>query len=219
MKTMLPFPSLAILSALPFLAFCLDPCPPCGNFSVPYPLSTSPNCGHPDYNLHCNNKVLEFKSVGGNYYKVLRIDPSSNRFIISPPSIDPYSCITSDLMHGGLQIDEKSSFNISNRNTVLLFNCSEDILLSPLNCSSESICRKFEGINDGVSCRKTLCCSYLKDSPSMSHRIRIRVGVCTAYTSIVAINEDEEPFSWNFGIELQWLPLALDSLASLQFAG
>lgn len=203
MKTMLPLLAVAILSILPLLAICISPCPPCGNLSVPYPLSTSPSCGDPRYKLYCKNKVLEFRSVGRNSYKVLSIDPASARFVISPPSIDPNSCISSDLLDGGLQIDEKSPFNISNRNTVLLFNCSDSLLLSPQNCSSKSVCRKFERTDNGASCRKTLCCSYLKDSPSLSRRIRVRTGVCTAYTSVVDINENEEPSSWNFGIELQ----------------
>lgn len=131
MKTMLPLLAVAILSILPLLAICISPCPPCGNLSVPYPLSTSPSCGDPRYKLYCKNKVLEFRSVGRNSYKVLSIDPASARFVISPPSIDPNSCISSDLLDGGLQIDEKSPFNISNRNTLLLFNCSDLLLLSP----------------------------------------------------------------------------------------
>lgn len=207
MKITLPYLALAILSTLPS-AFCLNSCPQCGNLSVPYPLSTNPNCGNPNYQLYCNNGVLEFKSVGGIYYKVLSINPTSYRIVISPPSVDPGSCLSSDLMEGGLQIDQTSPFNISNRNTVLLFNCSKSLLLSPLNCSSNSVCKKFEAIDEGIKCRNKRCCSFLKDSPSNSRRLRVRVGACTAYTSVVDINENEDPRSWTFGIELQWIPLA-----------
>ena len=208
MKITLPSIAIAILSTLSF-AYCLNSCPSCGNLPVPYPLSTGPSCGDPDFRLYCDNKVLELKSAKGRYYKVISIDPPSYSLVISPPSISPGSCISSDLTDGGLQIDDMSPFNISNRNTVLLFNCSQSLLLSPLNCSYNSVCRKFElAADDGISgCQETLCCSFLKDSPSMSRRIRIRVGACTAYTSVVAIDEKAEPGSWKVGIELQWLPV------------
>jgi len=176
MKITLPFIAIAILSTLSF-AYCLNSCPSCGNLPVPYPLSTGPSCGDPDYRLYCDNKVLELKSAKGRYYKVISIDPPSYSLVISPPSISPGSCISSDLTDGGLQIDDMSPFNISNRNTVLLFNCSQSLLLSPFNCSSNSVCRNFERVDEGIKYRKTLCCSFLKDSPSVSvsQRIRIRV--------------------------------------------
>lgn len=182
-------------------------CPPCGGTKVPYPLSTSPNCGDPSYKLYCNNNVLEFLSVGGTPHQVLSINPKSYRLIIDVPMIDTNVCNSSDLFEGGLTIDESSPFNISNRNTVMLFNCDETILLSPLNCSSNSLCRMFEAeTEEGSACQDTLCCTFLKDSRMTSHRIRIRVGGCTAYTSVVDINPNDPPSSWNYGIELQWVP-------------
>ncbi|XP_008797226.1 wall-associated receptor kinase-like 20 [Phoenix dactylifera] len=181
-------------------------CPPCGGTEIPYPLSTSSNCGDPDYKLYCNNNSLEFLSVGGTPHPVLSINPEAYRLIIHVPAIDMNVCSSSDLFEGGLKIDESSPFNISNRNTVMLFDCNETILFSPLNCSSNSLCRKFEETEEGSACRDTLCCTYLKDSRMTSHRIRIRVGGCTAYTSVVDIDPNDPPSLWNFGIELQWLP-------------
>ncbi|XP_043711361.1 wall-associated receptor kinase-like 20 [Telopea speciosissima] len=185
----------------------LDQCSKCGKMEVPYPLSIADNCGDSNYRVYCNNGTLEFLSEEKSYYKILSIDAEASRLIISPPEIDKKKCYSSDLMVGGLKINESSPFNISNSNTVMLFNCSKDILLSPLNCSSNSLCRQYEEkVEGGRRCRNTLCCSYLKDASMTSHRIRVRVGGCTAYTSVVDLKAEDPPTSWNYGIELQWLP-------------
>ncbi|XP_011023735.1 PREDICTED: wall-associated receptor kinase-like 20 [Populus euphratica] len=184
----------------------LDACPKCGNMLVPYPLSTSDNCGNPMYRIYCNNGALEFLSAQGLYYRILSINPSAYKLVIRPPLIGKDTCYSSDLAVGGLGLDENLPFNISVRNTVMLFNCSDNILLSPLNCSSTSYCRQYEEIEEGSGCKGTLCCHYLKDASMTSHRIRIRVGGCTAYTSVVDIKPVDPVDKWNYGIELQWMP-------------
>ncbi|KAL4354804.1 hypothetical protein GQ457_06G021350 [Hibiscus cannabinus] len=181
-------------------------CPKCGKSKVPYPLSADGNCGDPRYRIYCNDGVLEFMSAQGFYYKINRINPKTNKLVIKPPSIEEDTCYSSDLDQGGLILDESLPFNISTRNTVMLFNCSDNILLSPLNCSSSSFCRKFEEFEEGYGCKGTLCCHYLKDLSMTSHRIRVRVGGCTAYTCVVDKQANDSIESWNFGIELQWLP-------------
>ncbi|XWS64478.1 hypothetical protein CRYUN_Cryun05aG0007400 [Craigia yunnanensis] len=181
-------------------------CPKCGKMKVPYPLSTDENCGDPRYRIYCNNGVLEFMSAPGFYYKILSINPRANKLVIIPPLIEENTCYSSDLGLGGLLLDENLPFNISTRNTVMLFNCSDNILLSPLNCSSSSFCRQFEDVREGCGCKGTLCCHFLKDASITSHRIRVRLGGCTAYTSVVDKQPDDPIELWNFGIELQWLP-------------
>ncbi|XVF05990.1 hypothetical protein REPUB_Repub06bG0009400 [Reevesia pubescens] len=182
-------------------------CPKCGKTKVPYPLSTDENCGDPRYRIYCNNGVLEFMSAQGFYYKILTINPKANKLVISPPLIEENTCYSSDLDVGGLLLDENLPFNISTRNTVMLFNCSDNFLLSPLNCSSSSFCRQFEDVGrKGYGCKGTLCCHFLKDASMTSHRIRVRLGGCTAYTSVVDKQPDDPIEFWNFGIELQWLP-------------
>lgn len=181
-------------------------CPKCGKMRVPYPLSTDENCGDPRYRIYCNNDVLQFMSADtGFYYHILSINPWANKLVISPPLIQQNTCYSSDLAQGGLLLDDKLPFNISNTNTVMLFNCSDNILLSPLNCSSTSFCRQFEDVG-GSGCKGTLCCHFLKDASMNSHRIRVRLGGCTAYTSVVDKKPDDPVEFWNFGIELQWLP-------------
>lgn len=188
------------------LVASLDVCPKCGTMEVPYPLSTSENCGDPKYTVYCNNGSLELKSAEGFYYKILSVSASDNKLIISPPQIQKGTCYSSDLSFGGFLLDDSLPFNISTHNTVMLFNCSENILLSPLNCSSSSICRQFEEqVEEASGCRGTLCCHFLKDSAMTSHRIRVRVGGCTAYTSVVSMKPADPVGAWNYGIELQWL--------------
>ncbi|XP_038717077.1 wall-associated receptor kinase-like 20 [Tripterygium wilfordii] len=185
----------------------LDACPKCGSIDIPYPLSTADDCGDPRYRIYCNNGNLEFLSAEGLYYKILSINPSTYKLVISPPQVPPNMCYSSDVSVGGLRLDDNLPFNISSRNTVMLLNCSESILLSPLNCSSNSICRLFEEAREGSGCKGTLCCHYLKDGSMNAHRIRVRIGGCTAYTSVVDIKPEDPIDSWNYGIELQWIPL------------
>ncbi|KAL5701007.1 hypothetical protein ACHQM5_026390 [Ranunculus cassubicifolius] len=168
----------------------LDTCSKCGNMEVPYPLSTTNTCGDPRYSVYCNNGILEFSSTQGFYYKIQSINANSNSLVISPPTI-----------------------------SIMLLNCSDTILLSPLNCSSNSLCRQFEDrVEEGNVCRNTLCCTFLKDASITSRRIRVRVGGCSAYTSIQGLKNRywaacrtprkraESPLVWKYGIELQWLP-------------
>ncbi|KAL1312962.1 hypothetical protein HN51_039534 [Arachis hypogaea] len=188
-------------------SFSKPPCPNCGDLAVPYPLSTNDNCGDSRYKVYCNNNKLEFLSATGNYYKILKVDPCNNKLVLQPPLILKETCYSSDVVDGGFLLEQDLPFNISTHNTVMLLNCSENILLSPLNCSSNSICRVFEDkVEEGKGCFGKLCCHYLKDSAMNSHKIRVRVGGCTAYTSLVDWNPDSPPDSWNYGIELQWLP-------------
>ena len=184
----------------------LEACSNCGSMQVPYPLSTNDNCGNPRYRVYCNNGNLEFLSAQNVFYEILSINPSTYKFIVRPPLIQKNTCYSSDLDVGGLSIDENSPFNISTHNTVFLLNCSESLLLSPLNCSSTSPCRQFEKVEGGSGCSGTLCCSFLKDSAMNSHRIRARIGGCTAYTCVVDFDLDRPVQAWNYGIELQWLP-------------
>ncbi|CAI9781736.1 unnamed protein product [Fraxinus pennsylvanica] len=200
---------LLLFSVLIFVS-SLPECPKCGNMDVPYPLSTDKNCGNPMYKIHCNNGTLQFSSAADQefLYKILSINPNEHKLVISPPLIQKNTCQSPDLSLGGFKIDENSPFNISSHNTVMLFNCSENILLSPLNCSSKSQCRQFEErVVQGNGCRNTLCCSFLKDSAMTSHRIRLRTGGCTAYTSVINLKPgDIAVDAWNYGIQLQWLP-------------
>uniref|UniRef100_A0A2C9VFD9 Wall-associated receptor kinase galacturonan-binding domain-containing protein n=1 Tax=Manihot esculenta TaxID=3983 RepID=A0A2C9VFD9_MANES len=159
-----------------------DACPKCGSMEVPYPLSRGDTCGDPS------------------------INPSAYKLVIEPPMIQKNTCYSAELAFGGLKLAENLPFNISTHNTVLLFNCSENILLSPLNCSSTSYCKEYEAEERESGCKDTLCCHFLKDASMTQYRIRVRVGGCRAYTSVVDLKPGDPVDAWNYGIELQWLP-------------
>ncbi|XP_050384334.1 wall-associated receptor kinase-like 20 [Argentina anserina] len=183
-------------------------CPKCGSLEVPYPFSTDASCGDARYKIYCSNgNELQFMSAEGFKYKILSIDTSTN--IILPPDLlvvnnNTPTCYSSDFSSQGLRLDEQLPFNISTRNTVMLLNCSDNLLRSPLNCSSHSFCRQFEDKIE--ACRGTLCCHFLKDSRMTSYMIRVRLGGCTAYTSVVDMQPHDPVDNWNYGIELHWLP-------------
>ncbi|WJX85349.1 hypothetical protein P8452_67813 [Trifolium repens] len=90
-------------------------------------------------------------------------------------------------------------------------NCGDFAVPYPLStsddCGDKSICRQFEEkVKEGNGCMRTLCCHYLKDSAMNSHKIRLRFGSCTAYTCLVDFKADDPIETWNYGIELQWIP-------------
>ncbi|XP_022999379.1 wall-associated receptor kinase-like 20 [Cucurbita maxima] len=187
-------------------AIAFPACPKCGDLEVPFPLSTNGNCGDSRYKVYCRHGILQFKSSGGFYYNVHSIDANASKLIISPPQINKGSCSSSDLYLGGLRLDESLPFNISTHNTVMLLNCSDNLVFSPLNCSLNSPCRQFEEKTEEANgCKDTLCCTYLKDSAMTAHMIRVRVGGCTAYTSVVNFKGGDSIETWNYGIELQWI--------------
>lgn len=120
MATPLFVVTLILFGSILFLPFAYSSsCPPCGGLKIPFPLSTSSDCGDPNYTLYCMNNTLQFLSLGGLYYQVLSIQPEANRLVISVPTIQRNACISSDLKQGGLTLDEALPFNISNRNEVI----------------------------------------------------------------------------------------------------
>ena len=56
-------------------------------------------------------------------------------------------------------------------------------------------------MEEGIGCKNTLCCHYLKDSSFTSHTIRIRAIGCTAYTSMVNMKPGSSFDSRTYGIE------------------
>ncbi|CAO2819040.1 unnamed protein product [Amaranthus hypochondriacus] len=59
-------------------------CKPCGPYSIPYPLSTSTDCGDSSYfNFHCNEQIGQINfSTSKEIFKVSSIDPDAKRFSI-----------------------------------------------------------------------------------------------------------------------------------------
>uniref|UniRef100_A0A2P2P0G5 Wall-associated receptor kinase-like 20 n=1 Tax=Rhizophora mucronata TaxID=61149 RepID=A0A2P2P0G5_RHIMU len=181
-------------------------CPNCGSTAVPYPLSTGPLCGDQLYKIRCNAGSLLFDTVNSSY-PIVSIDPLSQRLVIQPASLEPNTCVTSDFIHRGIQLNGSLPFSITKSNTVMLLNCSETLLLSPLNCSSTSLCHSYVNRTrtDSVCRNASICCTFTPDSATTSHMIRVHDVGCKAYNSFVNLDPDLPVDKWpDPGVEIEW---------------
>ncbi|RWW69134.1 hypothetical protein BHE74_00023292 [Ensete ventricosum] len=187
-------------------------CPPCGSTSVPFPLSTGAGCGDPSYKVRCDNatKSLFFDALNGSSYPVTSISPSTQRLVIRPAAfVSGSSCVTTDLPSQGIQLNSSLPFNVSSSNTIMLLNCTSRLLLSPLNCSSNSLCHVYaNGTSDASSCRSIpICCTFVAGGSSTSYSVRASGTGCSAYRSFVNLDAVGTPVAqWaqRAGVELQW---------------
>ena len=133
---------LLLLSSCVRLAMGALHCGNCGQTPVPYPLSTGPNCGDQAYAVRCIGGKLWVDGLNGSAYMVTSIDPQNQRMIIRPPSFIPSTCLSTDLNSEGIHLGDALPFNITSSNTVLLLNCTDNMLhlQVQLNCSDSSIC-------------------------------------------------------------------------------
>ncbi|CAL0301468.1 unnamed protein product [Lupinus luteus] len=193
---------------LTFAGFTLsaEPCPPCGNTTVPFPLSTSSSCNDPSYKIRCSSSTLFFDTL--NYsYPIQSINPNTQRFIIQPASLISNTCVTTDKIHQGIQLNNTLPFNITSSNTIVYLNCTQSLLMSPLNCSSTSLCHSYiNGTVSASACGGELCCSYRAGGSSNSYMIRVRESGCSAYSSFVNLDPVLQVNRWpEPGLEIQWL--------------
>ncbi|KAJ0984034.1 hypothetical protein J5N97_002390 [Dioscorea zingiberensis] len=207
-----------LLLSLPLLLLVLPllvgakVCAPCGNVTVPYPLSTAGDCGDPLYKVRCDKttNTLLFDSRNGSSYAVTSINAAAQRLVIRPALFkSPNTCATTDLENQGIQLDPSLPFNVTSSNTIMLLNCTQRLLLSPLNCSSSSPCHAFvNSTPDAASCRRSsICCTFVAGGSSTSYSVRASTTGCSAYRSFVNLNTGATPVSgWgrSAGVELQW---------------
>nr|DAD49104.1 TPA_asm: hypothetical protein HUJ06_019041 [Nelumbo nucifera] len=182
-------------------------CGDCGTTTVPYPLSTGPDCGDQSYKIRCDSGTLRFDTLNGSSYTILSINPEVQRFVISPPSFAGNSCVTTDIRSHGIQLNSSLPFNISSSNTVLYLNCSDLALQSTLNCSSRSLCHTY--INDTAAAAPCvdapICCTFRTGGSTNSYMIRVREGGCRAYRSFVNLDASLSVSRWpQPGLEIQW---------------
>ncbi|KAI4299521.1 hypothetical protein L6164_032973 [Bauhinia variegata] len=188
-------------------AMSLTSCPDCGNTTVPYPLSTASGCGDPSYKIRCSSGSLIFDTLN-NSYPVESINPQSQRLVIRPASLISNTCITTDKIHQGIQLNNTLPFNITSGNTIMYLNCTNTLLQSPLNCSSTSLCHTYiNGTGDATSCKDTaLCCTFKAGGSSNSYQIRVRDVGCSAYSSFVNLDPAWPVNRWpEPGLEIQWV--------------
>ncbi|XP_058078650.1 wall-associated receptor kinase-like 20 [Magnolia sinica] len=200
-------------SLLPLVLICAAcasalRCPDCGTTPVPYPLSTSPNCGDPNYKVRCDaSNTLRLDTLNASSYAIASIHPEIQRFTIRPANFTRNTCETTDLHSQGIQLNRSLPFTVASSNTIMLLNCTESLLLSPLNCSSTSLCHTY--INrtaEAAPCRQTLICCTFKNDVSLLYSVRLsRVG-CTAYRSFVNFDPSLPVEQWpEVGLEIQWM--------------
>ncbi|XP_030534311.2 wall-associated receptor kinase-like 20 [Rhodamnia argentea] len=198
---------LLLAAALP-LSSAATRCPDCGSIRVPYPLSTSPTCGDQSYKVQCDaGGTLLFDTLN-NSYPITSVDPESQRFVIEPASLLANTCVTSDLVHQGVQLNSSLPFNVTSSNTILYLNCTTLLLSSPLNCSSASLCHTYvNGTRDAAACGAApICCTFGAGGSTTSYSIRVRDAGCRAYTSFVNLDTSEPVSLWpKPGMEIQWV--------------
>ncbi|XP_077245928.1 uncharacterized protein LOC143885616 [Tasmannia lanceolata] len=179
-------------------------CPNCGTNIIPYPLSTENGCGDPSYkSIHCNTLTgqLRFYTLDGSFYAITTFNQETRTFVIQLQG--PSTCHTTT--NKNLDLNGSLPFYVSNRNTVLLLNCSSPQNTSTLNCSSSSPCNRY--IQERISCFESKkCCSYVTGGLSSSSRFSIGKtnNQCDAYTSIVNVNPLLPLSSWQEGVEIGW---------------
>ncbi|XP_057808032.1 wall-associated receptor kinase-like 20 [Salvia miltiorrhiza] len=205
-----PFLLLAII--FPPLAAAVMHCGQCGKTPVPYPMSISPSCGDQAYKIKCdpNTGTLHFISKPGRLYPITSIDTRSQRMVIRPPSVLPGTCFSEDFSSEGFQIDDSLPFNISSSNTILLFNCTDNMLhlQVPINCSSNCPCHTYidNTPSAGVCNKQKLCCSFRTGGSQNAYIIRVHADGCMAYHSYVNFDPSLPFAKWPApGLELMYV--------------
>nr|KYP32585.1 Wall-associated receptor kinase-like 20 [Cajanus cajan] len=187
-----------------------SPCPPCGNTTVPFPLSTTPSCGDPSYKIRCSSSSsnsLLFDTLN-NSYPILSINAKAQRLVIQPAPFLSNTCVTTDKAHQGIQLNNTLPFNITSSNTIVYLNCTTSLLQSPLNCSAASACHRYINATASASAcsHAPLCCTYRTGGSSNSYGIRVRDSGCSAYSSFVNLDSGLPVNRWpQPGLEIQWL--------------
>eukprot|EP00250_Pteridium_aquilinum_P022308 c25348_g1_i2 orf=179-2143(-) len=180
-------------------------CPPCGKFPVPYPLSTSPSCGHPLYKITCTpQKALQVQALSGTY-TVQSLDPGTRTMVIYTGAFLGDSCITKDSVSAhNFSFVPGSPIFVGPGNTVMLLNASDLLQYSPLKCRDRSPCLKALTVLPQKSCRSSLCCSFTTEGTFFKYGFPV-YGQETGYVSVVnLVDPNSDPARWKFGLQLAW---------------
>ncbi|XP_022765105.1 wall-associated receptor kinase-like 20 [Durio zibethinus] len=199
--------ALLLLTCAVGVTLSANRCPNCGSTTVPYPLSTGPTCGDQSYKIRCNASSLIFDTLN-NSYPITSINPFNQRLVIRPASLVPNTCVTTDLPFEGVQLNNRLPFNVTSSNTIMFLNCTDSVLRSPLNCSSDGLCHTY--VNDSstaAACEAApICCTFKAGGGATAYAIRVRESGCRAYTSFVNLQSDLPVNRWpEPGMELQWI--------------
>ncbi|KAM1525250.1 hypothetical protein COP2_009947 [Malus domestica] len=185
-------------------------CQDCGHTPVPYPLSTSPDCGNQHYKVRCHAGSLWFDALNSSSYLITSINPLTRRLIIRPPGLaNNVTCMSADFKSQGLILDDNLPFNITSSNTVIGMNCSYEMLTLSKNCSSNSLCHDYIKHNamaaSACGCFQ-ICCLFKTGGFTNAYKIGVMKERCSAYESFVNLDSFSGPLnSWpESGVEMMW---------------
>ncbi|XP_050248131.1 G-type lectin S-receptor-like serine/threonine-protein kinase At4g03230 isoform X19 [Quercus robur] len=162
--------NLSIRVAISDIEPTVQNCKPCGTNTIPYPLSTSSNCGDPMYfSFNCNTTSgqVSFKAPSGTY-RVTSIDQNTAKFLIQVKDV------------GSLRLNQSLPFNQTNpRNSssIVLSRVTDDVEIvwePPLEpiCNLSTDCKDWphstcKSASDGK--RRCLCTkSFQWDGANLS---------------------------------------------------
>ncbi|KAL1808172.1 hypothetical protein ACET3Z_025162 [Daucus carota] len=184
-------------------------CGDCGQTKVPYPLSTSPGCGNQAHKVRCTAGTLWLDALNGSSYMITSINPRGQSMIIRPAPLIPNTCLSTDLIHQGIQLDPLGAFNTTSSNTILLLNCTDNMLhlQAPINCTSTSICHTYiKYTKFATPCTGSpICCDFRTGGSQTAYVIRIHEQGCLAYQSFVNLDPTLPVAKWpEPGVEVEW---------------
>ncbi|XP_068667552.1 G-type lectin S-receptor-like serine/threonine-protein kinase At4g27290 isoform X2 [Aristolochia californica] len=183
-------------------------CQTCGTNIIPYPLSTGPNCGDPAYNsFSCNSTAgqLRFNALDGSSYAITSINTELRTFVIQPE--DMHICWPNGAKSKDVLLNNRLPFYLTNRSSVLLFDCAAPQLSVTLNCTS-TLCEKYIYDGPAACINSSMCCSQMAEglSAPKSYSIGVLHTGCSAYASIVNANLSSPASNWQVGVEIGWEP-------------
>ncbi|GMN20812.1 hypothetical protein TIFTF001_047176 [Ficus carica] len=176
---------------------------------VPLPLSTGPDCGDQQYKVRSKTGKLWFDALNDTSYNITSIKPQAQRLIIRLPSLaNDKTAIASDFRSHGILLDDDLPFNITGSNTVIVMNCSSEVLQLSWNCSMKSPCHNYiKGkANVASACGNSPISCFFKTGGSVNeYRIRVRKERCSAYESFVNLDVSLPVSKWpEPGVEIEW---------------
>lgn len=140
---------------------------------------------------------------------------ASQRMVVQPSAWLPDRCVTQDmLVSEGLWLNQSLPFKITSSNTIFLFNCSPRLFVSPLNCTTSSLCHRFLESsgqidkNRALQCASGLdpCCTFIAGGTPSAYKIRLHSSGCRAFRSILHLDPEKPASQWEEGLEIQWAP-------------
>lgn len=144
--------------------------------------------------------------------------------VLQPSPWLPGSCVTQDMVSEGIWLNQSLPFNITSSNTVFFFNCSPRLLVSPLNCTSSSLCHRYLENSGHVDAKRAIqcasglapCCTFVAGGMPSAYKIRLHSSGCKAFRSIIHLNVEQPAYQWEEGLEIQWAPPLKEPLCRIQ---